>query len=222
MPEWLTSAGEMPDLAWQALLGRLCLAGLFGLLVAVIYGLVQRRAARELVPWVTTLVLLTMLVAMTTIVIGNSTARAFGLVGVLSIVRFRTVVEDTRDTSFVIFAVVVGMACGAGNVLICLLGVPLVGAAAWGMSLVGWAIPSGVQKRLEVRIGAARDPDVLLADVFRGQLLHWKLLTVVSARQGASLDLVYRVRLRDRGEMLALVKAIHALEGVQNVELKEE
>jgi hypothetical protein len=212
----------MPELAWQALLGRLCLAGLFGLLVAVIYGLVQRRAARELVPWVTTLVLLTMLVAMTTIVIGNSTARAFGLVGVLSIVRFRTVVEDTRDTSFVIFAVVVGMACGAGNVLICLLGVPLVGAAAWGMSLVGWAIPSGVQKRLEVRIGAARDPDVLLADVFRGQLLHWKLLTVVSARQGASLDLVYRVRLRDRGEMLALVKAIHALEGVQNVELKEE
>lgn len=222
MSEWLTSAGEMPDLAWQALLGRLCLAGLFGLLVAVIYGLVQRRGVRELVPWVTTLVLLTMLVAMTTIVIGNSTARAFGLVGVLSIVRFRTVVEDTRDTSFVIFAVVVGMALGAGNVLICLLGVPLVGAAACGLSMIGLAYPIGLEKRLEVRVGAGRDPEVLLTNVFRDHLLNWKLLAIVSARQGASLDVAYRVRLRDRREMLALVKAVHGLEGVQNVELKEE
>ena len=50
--------------------------------------------------------LLTILIAMVTMVIGNNMARAFGLVGALSIVRFRTVVEDTRDTAFVIFAVV--------------------------------------------------------------------------------------------------------------------
>ena len=37
-------------------------------------------------------------------VIGESPARAFSLVGILSIVRFRTVVEDTRDTAVVIFA----------------------------------------------------------------------------------------------------------------------
>ena len=50
---------------------------------------------------------------MVSMVIGNEIARAFSLVGALSIVRFRTVVEDTRDTAFVIFAVVVGMALGA-------------------------------------------------------------------------------------------------------------
>src|SRR2546430_13730647 len=43
-------------------------------------------------------------------VIGDNVARAFSLVGALSIVRFRTVVRDTQDTAYVIFAVVVGMA----------------------------------------------------------------------------------------------------------------
>ncbi|MDZ4830382.1 MAG: hypothetical protein SGJ09_09330 [Phycisphaerae bacterium] len=48
----------------------------------------------------------------TTMVIGSSVARAFSLVGALSLVRFRTVVDDTRDTAFVIFALIVGMAAG--------------------------------------------------------------------------------------------------------------
>ena len=63
--------------------------------------------------FVVTLVLLTILIAMVTQVIGDNVARAFSLVGALSIVRFRTVVRDTQDTAYVIFAVAVGMAVGA-------------------------------------------------------------------------------------------------------------
>ena len=59
--------------------------------------------------------LLSILIAMVTQVIGDNIARAFSLVGALSIVRFRTVVRDTQDTAFVIFAVAVGMAMGANN-----------------------------------------------------------------------------------------------------------
>ena len=59
--------------------------------------------------------LLSILIAMVTQVIGDNVARAFSLVGALSIVRFRTVVRDTVDTAFVIFAVAVGMAVGAGH-----------------------------------------------------------------------------------------------------------
>ena len=72
-----------------------------------------------------TLVLLSVLICMVTAVIGNYVARAFSLAGALSIVRFRTIVEDTRDTAFVIFAVVVGMAIGYGQILVPLIGIPL-------------------------------------------------------------------------------------------------
>jgi hypothetical protein len=51
-------------------------------------------------------------------VIGSSIARAFGLVGALSIIRYRTVVKDTRDASFIFLALVAGFAAGTGNFLI--------------------------------------------------------------------------------------------------------
>ena len=96
-------------LAIEVLAARLVVALGLGVVVAGVYLLTQRKPRAELAPFVTTLVLLTVLIAMVTLVIGNSVARAFGLVGALSIVRFRTVVEDTRDTAFVIFAVFAGV-----------------------------------------------------------------------------------------------------------------
>ena len=94
------------------ILMRLCLAAVFGSLVALVY----RRSRNEIDITPTfppTLVLLAILIAMVTQVIGDNVARAFSLVGALAIVRFRTVVRDTQDTAFVILSVVVGMAVGA-------------------------------------------------------------------------------------------------------------
>lgn len=153
--------------------------------------------------------LLTILVAMTTIVIGDNVARAFGLVGALSIVRFRTVVDDTRDTSFVIFAVVVGMAIGAGYLAVCIVGIPIVALAALGMSGIrGEAKADSLERTLQVRIAAGHDPESFLIASFRDQLAQWRLVSIVTARQGAAFDLVYWVHLRDAAAMLPLVKAL--------------
>lgn len=229
MPEFLTNPDPAAaaatvlnlELDWATLTERMAMSMGFGLFIALVFALSQRRPPGQALPLITTLVLLTMLVAMTTIVIGDSVARAFGLVGALSIVRFRTVVEDTRDTSFVIFAVVVGMALGSGHVTVCLIGVPMVSVVAFGLSALGLKIPSASERKLEIRLGAGREPDVVLAGAFGEHLSNWKLVSVVSARQGAALDVVYRVRLRETSGLLAFVKAINMLEGVQSVDLKE-
>ncbi len=76
-----------------------------------------------------TLVFLCLLIAMVTQVIGDNVARAFSLVGALSIVRFRTSVRDTKDTAFVIFAVAIGMAVGADQPLLALTGMAFTLAA---------------------------------------------------------------------------------------------
>src|SRR5688500_1389218 len=94
--EWLGSAFEAsPPISFDIILGRACLALLLGLVVAGVYrvSLPQRRGDAPALT--TTLVLLSLLIAMVTIVIGDNMARAFGRVGALSIVRFRTIVEDT-------------------------------------------------------------------------------------------------------------------------------
>ena len=113
MPDFFGAATVTADPVAVIVL-RLIVAMVFGGVVAFVY----RRARR--VPggsFTTTLILLAILIAMVTQVIGDNVARAFSLVGALSIVRFRTVVRDTQDTAYVIFSVAVGMAVGAATLL---------------------------------------------------------------------------------------------------------
>ena len=62
-----------------------------------------------------TLVFVAAIVAVVMMVIGSSLARAFAMVGALSIIRFRTVVKDTKDTAFVFAALAQGMAAGTSS-----------------------------------------------------------------------------------------------------------
>ena len=124
------SSGSAASLGPAELTVRLLAALLLGLAVACIYRGSHGRRKEDARVLFATLVLLSLLIAMVALVIGNSVARAFSLVGALSIVRFRTVVDDTRDTAFVIFSVVVGMAAGAGLLFVPLLGLPLVAMTA--------------------------------------------------------------------------------------------
>ena len=111
---------------------RLIVAMVMGGMVAAIYRR-TRYASQTTSSFTVTLVLLSILIAMVTQVIGDNVARAFSLVGALSIVRFRTVVRDTQDTAYVIFAVAVGMAVGAAHPWLAIGGIVVTGSAAYVM-----------------------------------------------------------------------------------------
>src|SRR5947209_16683883 len=215
MLDWLKDSLTSTDhLALRELTFRLLVALVFGAVVAAIYYLTQRRSRSELVPFATTLVLLTVLITMVTLVIGNSVARAFSLAGALAIIRFRTVVEDTRDTAFVIFAVVVGMGVGASvgenaerMILIPLIGTPIVAAAALALSYCGSSIRETplAEFSLAIRLGLGRDPSSLLKEIFGKHLALVRLRATTTARQGAALDLSYMVRLQRAEEAVSFV-----------------
>lgn len=59
-----------------------------------------------------TLVMVGITVALIMVIIGSDIARAFALVGAMSIVRFRTPIKDSRDLVYVFAAIAIGMACG--------------------------------------------------------------------------------------------------------------
>ena len=123
------------------------MALVLGRLVAAVYNL-TRPPTEQTPSFPATLVLLAVLIAMVTQVIGDNIARAFSLVGALSIVRFRTVVRDTQDTAFVIFAVVIGMAVGGNNLPVAITGLVIVGAGAFWMNARGTVAPDGATYEL--------------------------------------------------------------------------
>lgn len=225
MPEWLRDAALMETpLSAATMAARLAIAAGLGLVVALVYRLSHGRLARDSRTLVGTLVLLTVLLAMVTMVIGDSVARAFGLVGALSIVRFRTVVDDTRDTAFVIFAVVVGMAVGTGLVMVAVIGIPVVGVAAIALSALAPATAGSIDRAggaatLAVRLGAGHPPNAIDA-ALTARSRAWKLAGVATTRHGAAMDLTYTLDLRDAAGAQSLVAELNALPGVQSVDLR--
>ena len=68
------------------------------------------------------LVMLTILTATVMTVIGNNVALSLGMVGALSIVRFRTAIKDSRDTAYIFWTVIVGICCGVGDYIVAAIG----------------------------------------------------------------------------------------------------
>jgi len=229
MPDWLRDAVSVTPIPAGTMAIRLVLAVIFGAAVALVYRLSHGRHSRDARTLTVTLVLLCVLLAMVSMVIGESIARAFGLVGALSIVRFRTIVEDTRDTAFVIFAVIVGMAVGTGLILVPLIGIPIVGLAAIALSRqtgerTGPASVSDSPSpflNLSVRLVLGRDPGLVLAGPIARHVQSHRLTGIATARQGAAIDVTYSLALATGGNAAALVQEINGIEGVQSVELRE-
>ena len=65
-----------------------------------------------------TLLTLTILTATVMTVIGNNIALSLGMVGALSIIRFRTSIKDSRDTIYIFWTVIVGICCGVGDYVV--------------------------------------------------------------------------------------------------------
>jgi hypothetical protein len=220
MPDLFRSL--VPDAAQTplAVLLRLLAAWLLGALVALVYR--RTRPAADVLPsFPGTLVLLSVLIAMVTQVIGDNVARAFSLVGALSIVRFRTVVRDTQDTAYVICAVAVGMAVGATRPWVAVAGLGVIAAAAYAMREREISrSPTSAAYDLDVRIPLGADIERMLRPVVETHMHECNLVSVATGRQGLVLDVTFTGVLRDDRSAERLVRALNGVEGIQDVRLK--
>lgn len=71
-------------------------------------------------------VMLTLITTLVMNVIGNNIALSLGMVGALSIVRFRTAIKDPRDTAYIFWGIAVGICCGVSDYLIAAIGSVLI------------------------------------------------------------------------------------------------
>lgn len=82
------------------------------------------------------LMTLTVLTATVMTVIGNNVALSLGMVGALSVVRFRTAIKDSRDTAYIFWTIVVGICCGVGDYVVASLGSGVIFILLWIMGRV--------------------------------------------------------------------------------------
>jgi 4-amino-4-deoxy-L-arabinose transferase-like glycosyltransferase len=108
---------------------RLTVALLCGTAVTATYYVGRRPSKKRSHRLTFALVPLAMTTALATRVVGDDLARAFGLVGAMSLIKFRLALKDPQDLAAVFLALALGMACGVGLLGEAVAGAVLVNAA---------------------------------------------------------------------------------------------
>ena len=208
---WPTGEDEKPII----LAIRLSLATALGFGIALVrtYARSEGRPAPGLR---TTILLLTVLCALVTEVIGSNMARAFGLAGVLAVVRFRTVIEDTRDSAFVIFAMVIGMAVGAGYLSTSLVGFSVISLVAILVTQMTGQAMNDAKLSIRIKGKETGEADVraVLAKV-SGSVTLAGADTVKESTE--SVDLTFRFRPFQQSDLTKLVDQLRVKPGVEKV-----
>ncbi len=146
---------------------------LLNFLVAVILGAtiflsykISHSAASYSGRFNTSLVMLTLVTTLVMNVIGNNIALSLGMVGALSIVRFRTAIKDPRDTTFIFWCIAVGICCGVTEYMIAGIGTLVI----FFLMLLFGAIKSNERYLLVIRCSrnGAESLEVMVNDKFHG------------------------------------------------------
>ncbi len=113
------SLEQSGNLSFQDMILHILVAALLSVVIYVSYAYTHSGTAYSK-KFNVSLMTLTVLTATVMTVIGNNVALSLGMVGALSVVRFRTAIKDSRDTVYIFWTIVVGICCGVGDyVVVC-------------------------------------------------------------------------------------------------------
>jgi uncharacterized membrane protein YhiD involved in acid resistance len=167
------------------------------------------------------LILLTMITAIVIMVIGNNLARAFGMVGAMSIIRFRTAVKDASDIMFIFFALSIGLAAGVKLYSIAIFGTMIIGGVYLIITKFSFALPQSREFLLQITAISSTLPDNPFSAIFRNYCRKDKLVNVKTIGEDANetIEFSYYISLRKEERGKDLISEIKKLPGVKSVNL---
>ncbi|NQV41944.1 MAG: DUF4956 domain-containing protein [Candidatus Marinimicrobia bacterium] len=166
------------------------------------------------------LVVLAMITTVVIIVIGNNLARAFGLVGAMSIIRFRTAVKDPMDIVFIFFSLTIGLAAGVGLAQIAIIGTLSISAVLLVMSKIGYGSHRSDENLLQFAYGGDHNGDEPpYIDVIKSHCRSYTMVNVRSLGSNKHYEISYYVTLKQTSQGNEFVKELSRLEDVDKINL---
>jgi uncharacterized membrane protein YhiD involved in acid resistance len=182
--------------------------------LALVIGSVYKNTHRGVAysqSYVQTLVLMAMVVGIVMLVIGSNIARAFTLVGALSIVRFRNAIKETRDVGYIFFAMAIGMACGTRFYLLAVVATAMICVLLWAMDRYNFFAKDAAVQLLKVRLPGDLSHATLFDEVFARYLNRYELVAMETVQAGTLTELVYSVEAKRGADLQAFLRELAAL-----------
>ena len=207
-------AGQQ-NLSWEQIVAYILFSAVLGTVIYLSYYLTHRGTIYSK-KFNASLISLTVLTGTVMTVIGNNLALSLGMVGALSIVRFRTAIKDSRDTVYIFWAIIVGICCGVGDFVVASIGSVVAFAVLWIFSRIK------NDKRMLLIIRADRDKlSALQSVVF--DVFNRKAIMRVQNTTKTTVELIYELSddILKKAELgkHAVSEQLYAVGGVEYVNI---
>jgi len=198
------------DLTLGRILLTLGLAFALGLFLYFVYkqtfrGVLYSRSFNH------SLIVITLVTALVIMAVTANIVLSLGMVGALSIVRFRTAVKDPMDLVFLFWSIAIGIVTGAGLYILALIGSLVIGLLIFALS----RMPTGEAPYLLVVHSATEEGDTLVQSTLKGR--HQRFAVKSKTISPAGIEATYEIRLRNGAA--DIVKEIAAIEGIEDAVL---
>ncbi len=203
----------------QGILLSLLLAFVLGQLLAWLYyfthsGLSYSRS------FVQSLILITVIVSMVMSTIAGSFIVAVGLMGALSIIRFRNIIKDTRDIAFIFSALVIGMACGSQRYTIAILGTVAICLIILYLYLADFGSHQPHNAFLRFSLQGRITAEHAIVSILKKFCSNH---TMISSQDGdfgnPNVEYAYQILIKNAAKNEQMLAELHQVEGIGNVNL---
>jgi uncharacterized membrane protein YhiD involved in acid resistance len=202
---------NVQDLSGTFSVGDIAISLALSFVLSAVIGWVYRATHRNVSysqSYVQTLVILGMLISLIMLVVGSNIARAFALVGALSVIRFRNAIKETRDVGFIFLVMGIGMACGTRFYTLAVVATVAICLAIVVMQRFNWFQLNVQRQVVKVQVPPDEDYSNDIQDVLIGHTSEFELVSMESIRGGALTELMYTVKLKKGTEPGNLIAAL--------------
>ncbi|MCF7956330.1 MAG: DUF4956 domain-containing protein [Phycisphaerae bacterium] len=203
----------------QNVILAILLAFLLGQLMAWVYyfthsGLSYSRS------FVQSLVMITVVIALVMSTIQNSFVTAVGLMGALSIIRFRNMIKDTRDIAFIFCSLVIGMAAGSQRFAIAIIGALALSLIALYLRFTNFGTHRPHNGFLRFSIGKHISSDHPIHTILKRFCGSFTLVSAQGSDFGdPNVEYAFQLMVRNATKNEKMLAELEEIEGVKNISL---
>ncbi|MBN1299983.1 MAG: DUF4956 domain-containing protein [Melioribacteraceae bacterium] len=207
------------SITFDQIVENLIVAFICGLLISFFYRKTYQGPG-YLNSFVNSLIILSMITAIVIMIIGNNLARAFGLVGAMSIIRFRTAVKETQDIIYIFFSLAVGMAAGVGLHGLALFSTVVIGVVSFVLNRSPFLTPSKRDYLLQfAQAGDSGENDNRHLEILNKYCRRINLINVKSVGESESMEYSYYIGFKHKVSSGEFISELKKLKGIRQVNL---
>ncbi|MCP2280968.1 DUF4956 domain-containing protein [Nocardia amikacinitolerans] len=167
--------------------------------------------------YVQTLVVVGMVISLIMLVVGSNIARAFALVGALSVIRFRNAIKETRDVGFIFLVMAIGMTTGTRFYVLAIAATVAICLVLLLMHRFNWFKLDVQRQVIKVQVPPEPGYQSVVEDILVANTKEFELVSTESVRAGALTEFYYTAQLKQGVRPAELISALSGVNTGQRV-----